>query len=520
MRKARNTDFTGWNRHIPDRGTKLGLAALGILLLWLLATALTGRFGLGQKYLVVTVNGTVVGRTGRDTDVEGVIHDSRRVLAGGTEGYLMREIDYETEESRSPFVSLMSEAELQEAVLDALEQDKTQNAVFAYTVKAGQNLISFPDLEAVDEFLSRIKAEQEGADGFEVEFSGKEDHQEGSLAANLRERQTQEREGASGTAGVMLAMSGAMEYAEENPGEARYRKGVLAMEFTGDVEVFTDMVPPEDMASMEDAVAEVTKARETNKIYEIQPGDCLSVIAVQHDTTVASIVAMNGFEDENAVILAGDEIILAVPQPDIALRVSRGEVYEEDYTADPTIIPNDSWYTTEEVVLQEGTVGRREVNDIVVSENGIETERTMIHQTILAESAPAVIERGTKIPPTYIRPISGGRFTSGFGRRWGRMHKGVDWACPTGTTVCASSSGTVVNAGWMSGYGYCVLISHPDGRMTRYAHNSKLLVTPGQSVSQGEPIALSGSTGRSTGPHVHFEIYINGTQVDPLEYLN
>ena len=157
---------------------------------------------------------------------------------------------------------------------------------------------------------------------------------------------------------------------------------------------------------------------------------------------------------------------------------------------------------------------------VVTTENGIETERSMIHQTILTESTPAVIERGTKIPPTYIKPLIGGRVSSGFGRRWGRMHKGIDWACPTGTKVFASSNGVVVSAGYVSGYGNCVLISHPDGRMTRYAHNSKLLVKAGQSVSQGEVIALSGSTGRSTGPHVHFEILMNGSQVNPVNYLN
>ena len=71
-----------------------------------------------------------------------------------------------------------------------------------------------------------------------------------------------------------------------------------------------------------------------------------------------------------------------------------------------------------------------------------------------------------------------------------------------------------------SAYGLCVLISHPDGRMTRYAHCSKLLVSAGQSVEQGETIALSGNTGRSTGPHLHFEMIINGSAVDPLKYIN
>ena len=83
----------------------------------------------------------------------------------------------------------------------------------------------------------------------------------------------------------------------------------------------------------------------------------------------------------------------------------------------------------------------------------------------------------------------------------------------------ASSDGVVEYAGWGNGYGNTILLSHPDGRKTRVGHLSKILVQEGQSVKQGETIGLSGSTGRSTGPHVHFEIYINGTQVNPLDYI-
>jgi len=91
---------------------------------------------------------------------------------------------------------------------------------------------------------------------------------------------------------------------------------------------------------------------------------------------------------------------------------------------------------------------------------------------------------------------------------------------PVGTNIFASSAGTVVRADYNGGYGLCVLISHPDGRMTRYAHCSKLLVSVGQQVKQGETIAKSGNTGRSTGPHLHFEIIINGSAVNPLKYIN
>ena len=183
-------------------------------------------------------------------------------------------------------------------------------------------------------------------------------------------------------------------------------------------------------------------------------------------------------------------------------------------------MPKIRLYTNQEEVLEEGVAGHRERNDIVVYENGAEVSRELAHQKIMTAAKAAVVERGTIVPPTYIKPLAGGRFTSGFGRRWGRMHKGVDWACPIGTTVYASCAGTVIQASYNGGYGNNVVISHADGRLTRYAHNSKLLVKVGQKVEQGEPIALSGSTGRSTGPHVHFEIYIGGAAVNPLKYIS
>jgi murein DD-endopeptidase MepM/ murein hydrolase activator NlpD len=112
-----------------------------------------------------------------------------------------------------------------------------------------------------------------------------------------------------------------------------------------------------------------------------------------------------------------------------------------------------------------------------------------------------------------------GPVTSGFGMRWGRMHEGIDIAVPSGTPVRASASGTVIHAGWLGGYGNLVVIDHGDGLATAYGHNSALLVAVGQNVSQGETISLSGSTGNSTGPHVHFEVRVNGVPVDPLLYL-
>ena len=114
-----------------------------------------------------------------------------------------------------------------------------------------------------------------------------------------------------------------------------------------------------------------------------------------------------------------------------------------------------------------------------------------------------------------------GMFSSGYGWRWGRMHKGIDIANNVGTPVVAAKDGVVAFSGWHSGgYGYLVTINHDDGSRSFYAHNSRLLVQPGATVHQGDQIALMGSTGRSTGPHLHFEIHPPGRgAANPLQFL-
>ena len=120
----------------------------------------------------------------------------------------------------------------------------------------------------------------------------------------------------------------------------------------------------------------------------------------------------------------------------------------------------------------------------------------------------------------YIWPAKG-VLTSGYGWRWGRMHKGVDIAAPVGTPIVAAAPGVVVTSGWNSGgYGNLVVIQHPDGSRTLYAHNSRLLVRKGQEVEQGQQIAAMGSTGFSTGPHLHFEVHPSGKgATNPMAFL-
>jgi murein DD-endopeptidase MepM/ murein hydrolase activator NlpD len=118
----------------------------------------------------------------------------------------------------------------------------------------------------------------------------------------------------------------------------------------------------------------------------------------------------------------------------------------------------------------------------------------------------------------FVWPVHG-ILTSGYGWRWGRMHEGIDLAVGVGTPVVSAAAGTVIVAGWMGGYGNLVVVDHGNGVSTAYGHNTSVTVGVGQSVAQGQLIAYSGNTGHSTGPHVHFEVRINGSPVDPMGYL-
>lgn len=139
-----------------------------------------------------------------------------------------------------------------------------------------------------------------------------------------------------------------------------------------------------------------------------------------------------------------------------------------------------------------------------------------IRAQLSAGGATPVI--GARSASGFIWPASGG-VSSGFGPRWGRMHTGIDIPVAYGSPVVAAKAGRVAIAEWYGGYGNLVVIDHGGGISTWYGHNSSFTVSAGQSVSQGQVIAKAGSTGHSTGPHVHFEVRINGNAVNPLNYL-
>jgi len=127
----------------------------------------------------------------------------------------------------------------------------------------------------------------------------------------------------------------------------------------------------------------------------------------------------------------------------------------------------------------------------------------------------------THLPqPTFaVSPIINGILSSPFGERWHHRHQGIDIAAPWGTPIYSAAEGMVVHSGWVGGYGQSLLVDHGKGYKTRYAHCSKLLVRKGQRVKSGQMIAKVGSSGHSTGPHLHFEVLLHGIHKNPGRYF-
>lgn len=459
--------------------------------LFLYVPLLGDTYGMESTYCEVLLDGEVIGAVSDPSVVDQAFLNARAQIAREKNGLVLANVDCDFRQVDKLVGSTLESGELETVIHDLLQEKVKTARQKYYLVKVNEFTVNLATMDDVKEVLTAALAKYDPDGLFKVEV----------VSDNSRELD-------------------AFTVQVEPKGEIEEGDGLKALDFFEKVEIAEAYIDRERLTEVSEAIDSVTREKEKNQTYEVQPGDTLSVIANSRGYYVDEVLALNPGLTRDTMLHIGDEIIISVPEPELSVLVSAQSTYEEDYYAETQYVENDSWYTTETVVRQEAQAGHHAVTVLTVSKNDTETEREIIEENVLVEPVPEIIEKGTQIPPTYIKPITGGRFTSGFKMRWGRMHKGVDWATPVGTTVRASCGGTVVSAGWASGYGYCVLLSHPDGRQTRYGHLSKILVSPGQKVEQNQKIALSGNTGRSTGPHLHFEILIGGSQVDPLKYLD
>lgn len=503
-------------------------------------------------YQGIFLNGQLIGVCNTEAEARQAYLDARLHKNQEYDGLAMYDVDVTFGEVTASSKDVQSQEELTQTIYAKLDNYQVDdNKQLAYTMKISGYTVTLASKEDVVDLLDQVQAAYDTEGRFQVELSADDERESNAMTVVVKEAESVSAQDVA-TANVMAdsqitdgdagdekdaqetdsteavpteeqVSTEAEDTAEAESGVTAEQyaatDGVIGMDFDKTIQVSETYVSSDVITDTATALADITQENVEKGVYEVKVGDCLSTIAEQYGMSTSELLSMNDNLTADSNILVGDEIVVTVPETPLSVVVSEQKTYTEEYDAEVQYIDDDTAYQGTETVVQEGVKGERIVTAIIEYTDGVETGREVINEEIQKEAVAKIVKRGTKVRPTYIKPISGGRQTSGFGMRWGKLHKGVDWACSVGTTVHASRSGRVVSAGWNGSYGYSVLIDHGDGVQTRYAHLSKISVSAGQYVNQGDTIGKSGSTGRSTGPHLHFEIIINGTPVNPLNYL-
>ena len=289
------------------------------------------------------------------------------------------------------------------------------------------------------------------------------------------------------------------------------------------VEVKRSNTPLRELQSERQLVETLCTSGHKETLHTVVPGETLADLAKTYNTTEETL-----FEDNPGVnpekLTVGGTIVVKQHAPVMTVRITEVRTYDKTIAYKTKKEKSDEMYEDDEEIKQEGEDGVTEITDRTVSVNGEVVETKNLKSEIKKKPVTKIVVVGTKErPPTVgdgnLQWPTHGTVTSGFGGRWGRMHEGIDIGVPTGTPVYAADGGTVTCASYSGAYGNLVIIDHQNGMETRYGHNSSLVVHQGDKVYKGQLIAYAGSTGRSTGPHCHFEVRINGSPQNPISYL-
>ena len=288
------------------------------------------------------------------------------------------------------------------------------------------------------------------------------------------------------------------------------------------------LYPTSQVMPLYKLVEKISGDQQVEKVYVIEAGDTPTGVASKNNMPYAELKALNPDIEKVSFFQVGNEVLISRPESYLATKVTRTEVYEEDIPFGVDSIPDDRYPQGYTVVVSAGIPGKQTVTANVTYIDGIEESRVVTRTIVTKEPVNKVVRAGTMTPQQYVAgldqsgsgfiwPVDWGFFNGSLGSYWG--HTGMDIAGNYGAPVRASRSGTVVRSAWYGPYGMHVIINHGNGVTTLYAHMSEKYVTVGQYVVQGEMIGKVGRTGNVTGPHLHFEVRINGAYQDPVRYV-
>ena len=296
--------------------------------------------------------------------------------------------------------------------------------------------------------------------------------------------------------------------------------------FVEDVEIRQEYVESSYVMNLGYIAEILNETKEGEVTYTVTSGDSYYSIAEKYGLSVEDLMKLNlGYDPK--ILRVGDVLTISNAVPYLTVVNVERQRYVQDVPYQVEYTDDSSMYQGEYKVTSPGVYGKADVTANVTYINGEEMEREVVASVTLSQPVTEQQLRGTKERPTWYPTGSfswpcTGILTSRFGYRsllGSTYHSGIDIGNSYGTSIYASDGGTVTYSGWMSGYGYLIIIDHGNGYQTYYGHNSSLVASLGQKVHKGQLIARMGSTGRSTGNHCHFGIKLNGTFLNPLNYL-
>ncbi|WP_155987896.1 LysM peptidoglycan-binding domain-containing M23 family metallopeptidase, partial [Gorillibacterium massiliense] len=298
---------------------------------------------------------------------------------------------------------------------------------------------------------------------------------------------------------------------------------VEKVDFVQKVETKTINTKPDEFDDKDTVLKTLQTGNVRPKEYNVIQGDTLGGIAQKYDISIDAIYKNNP-DIKNDFIKEGQSLNLTVLQPALTVQTVEKVVEKEEVHYGTKTVFDASLKQGVVQTVTKGKPGSKTVTIELTKVNGEVTDEKMVDEEITTEPVQEVIKRGTKVirgegTGNFAWPVLHATITSGFGSRWGKLHKGVD-LISSNRTILAADNGVVTSAGYRSDYGKYIIIDHNNGYKTLYGHLSRIDVTQGQTVEKGDRIGIMGSTGDATGTHLHFEIIRNESVKNPLSYLN
>lgn len=304
---------------------------------------------------------------------------------------------------------------------------------------------------------------------------------------------------------------------------------IKSMEFKQKIEVAKVEVTNKQFNSMEEVMNKLNSNEKEAVFVEVKKGDNLWNIAKENDLTVEQIELIN--PDLNPEkIYPGDKLLLTPADPLLDVVIKLENTIIEAIPFKTEYIKDTNLYQSQKQVIKEGIEGKKEVTYDITLLNGLKEDIKVLQETKILSPVNRVVKVGTKKTVSRSSSVNygvvrGKRVSSQYGWRThpitGRksFHRGIDIAANYATGIYAYTEGKVIQAGWDGGYGKSVVIDHGNGLRTRYGHMSNIFVSVGERVVTAQRIGAVGSTGNSTGNHVHFEVTNSGKTQSPWNYI-